>query len=274
MIIDFHTHLFPDKVAPKAIPKLADLSHSVPSYDGTKAGLYASMQRGGIDVSVILPVVTAPHQFDSILRFAEGINHESGSSSDSDFSPRLISFAGIHPDCEDIKGKLAEIKRRGFQGIKLHPYYQGAPLDDPRNLDIIDEASGLGLIVSVHAGYDPYDPSLELASPDMILHILKEIRPPKMVLAHMGSNRNYEESLEKLCGQNVYMDTGFVLKNIDMRLFARMVHTHGADRIVYGSDGPWTDQRWGADQIMDCPFLSTEEKQQILYKNALGLLSL
>ena len=64
MIIDFHTHLFPDKVAPKAIPKLADLSHSVPSYDGTKAGLYASMQRGGIDVSVILPVVTAPHQFE------------------------------------------------------------------------------------------------------------------------------------------------------------------------------------------------------------------
>ena len=271
MIIDFHTHIFPEKVAPKAIPMLAELSHSTPSYNGTKDGLYASMERCGIDISVVLPVVTSPHQFDSILRFAEMINQESASS---DSRSRIISFAGIHPDCEDIKGKLAEIKRRGFQGIKLHPYYQNAALNDIRYLRLIDQASSLGLIVSVHAGYDPYDPALILASPDMILQIIKEVHPPRMILAHMGSNKNYPESLEKLCGQDVYMDTGYVLKNIDMDLFARMVHVHGADHIVYGSDGPWTDQGWGARKIMDCPLLSQEEKQQILYKSALGLLTI
>ena len=268
MIIDFHTHLFPEKVAPKAIPMLARLSHSDPSYDGTKNGLYASMERGSIDISIVLPVVTAPHQFDSILRFAEGINREFKSI------PRIISFAGIHPDCEDVRGKLTEIKRRGFRGIKLHPYYQNASLNDIRYLRLIEQASALDLIVSVHAGYDPYDPALNLASPDMVLQVIKEVHPPKMILAHMGSNKNYQESLEKLCGQNVYMDTGFVLKDINMDLFARMVHAHGADHIVYGSDGPWTDQGWGAKKIMDCPSLSMEEKQQILYKSALNLLAL
>ncbi len=40
MIIDFHTHIFPDKVAAKALPKLASVCQLTPSMDGTLAGLF------------------------------------------------------------------------------------------------------------------------------------------------------------------------------------------------------------------------------------------
>lgn len=40
MIIDFHTHVFPDKVAAKALPKLAAGSGGMePVYDATVDGL-------------------------------------------------------------------------------------------------------------------------------------------------------------------------------------------------------------------------------------------
>lgn len=70
MIIDFHTHIFPDTLAVKTIPMLAQRSHTQPHTDGTAAGLLGHMEESGVDVSVVLPVVTAPRQFDSINRFA------------------------------------------------------------------------------------------------------------------------------------------------------------------------------------------------------------
>ena len=49
MIIDFHTHTFPDKIAAAAIDKLQHASHSKAFTSGTVSGLQASMQRAGID---------------------------------------------------------------------------------------------------------------------------------------------------------------------------------------------------------------------------------
>ena len=122
MVIDFHTHLFPEKIAAKALHQLAVTSGITPSTDGTAAGLLSSMERCGIDISVVLPVVTTPHQYDSILRFASQINEENAGKKEH----RLLSLGGIHPDCEDIPGKIAQLAREGFKGIKLHPHYQGS----------------------------------------------------------------------------------------------------------------------------------------------------
>ena len=42
MLIDFHTHVFPDALAPRAIASLAAQAGETPSTDGTVAGLCAS----------------------------------------------------------------------------------------------------------------------------------------------------------------------------------------------------------------------------------------
>ncbi len=95
MVIDFHTHIFPDAIAEKTIRFLGEKASIEAKADGTAAGLLRSMEEGGTDLSVILPVVTKPSQFQSILSFAEKINKT--------YPGKLFSFGGIHPDSEQYK---------------------------------------------------------------------------------------------------------------------------------------------------------------------------
>ncbi|MDO4277060.1 MAG: TatD family hydrolase [Eubacteriales bacterium] len=270
MIIDFHTHIFPDKVAAKALPKLSSVIHIEPSMNGTADGLRDSMERGGIDVSVVLPTVTDPHQFDSILRFAVQINETWADNSGT----RLISLAGMHPICENYKDQLKLIKKEGFKGIKIHPNYQGLYFDDIHYMRLIYAASELGLCVITHTGEDPYTPDEIYCSPDMILHVLDEVAPPKLILAHMGSNENYEEADAKLCGKNVYLDTAYSLMHMPEEQLVRMIHHHGADKVLFGTDAPWTSQKECAEKVSSLTGLSQKEKQQILYENAAVLLGI
>ena len=70
MLIDFHTHVFPDALAPRAIASLSAQANETPSTDGTVAGLCASMKAAGVTHSVTLPVITKVSQFDTVNAFA------------------------------------------------------------------------------------------------------------------------------------------------------------------------------------------------------------
>ncbi|MCA5964652.1 hypothetical protein LC724_36370 [Blautia sp. RD014234] len=91
MIIDFHTHIFPDKIAGATIEKLSKASDSPAYTDGTKDGLKRSMEESGVDISVVLPVVTKPQQFSSINRYAREITRKSSAAAVS-FSPLAASI--------------------------------------------------------------------------------------------------------------------------------------------------------------------------------------
>ena len=66
MIIDFHTHTFPDKIAAPALESLKSSSESAAHTDGTNSGLAISMAESGVDISVVLPVVTNPQKASSM----------------------------------------------------------------------------------------------------------------------------------------------------------------------------------------------------------------
>lgn len=263
MIIDTHTHIFPDKVAAAAIPKLASIIGLEPSMNGTADGLCASMEKGNIDLSIVLPIVTNPHQYDSIFRFAVYINEHY-----SEGNQKLLSLASVHPDESNVKEQLHQIAREGFKGIKLQPYYQMVHFDDIRYLRILDIASELGLAIVVHTGVDPYNLIEEFCSPDMIVNAVRETAPTKLITAHMGNNMNYDESEEKLCGLDIYMDTAYTINHIDEQQFIRMVHKHGVDKVMFATDAPWTCQGKVAQRLINMDGLTPEEKDMLLYKNA------
>ena len=74
MIIDFHTHIFPDSLAPRTLPHLSKIAHGIPYYtDGTQAGALDAMRRWNIDYSVVLHIATKPGQARRINAFAAGI---------------------------------------------------------------------------------------------------------------------------------------------------------------------------------------------------------
>ena len=263
MIIDFHTHIFPDGIAPKTIPFLEQRSGVKANTDGMLKGLLDAMDKSGVDLSVVHPVVTKPSQFESVNTFAKYVNDTC--------QGKLISFGGIHPDCEDYKSKLEYIKSLGLPGIKLHPDYQGVFIDDVRYMRIIEYADELGLMILTHAGVDIGLPEPVHCPPDRMRKVLDAIRPKKMIVAHMGGWSQWEQVCEYLAGENIYLDTAFCLDYISQEMFCKIWEKHDKDKILFATDSPWGEAGKTIAQLKAMP-LSEEEVEDILANNAKKLL--
>lgn len=263
MVIDFHTHVFPDKIADSTVALLEERAQIKAASDGTLTGLLASMQESGVTKSVVLPVVTSARQYDSILRFAEQVKEQKN----------LISFGGIHPDSSDYKQQLRQLKQQGFCGIKLHPDYQEVFFNDIRYKRIVSYASELDFTIVVHAGVDIGLPHVVHCTPQMSAEVLAEVQPPKLVLAHFGGYDLWDEVADLLAGQKVYLDTSYTLGKIADEQFLRILKQHGSERILFATDSPWMGQKESIAYLKGLP-LSEEELKNIFYRNAQKLLTL
>jgi len=263
MIIDFHTHIFPDNIAEKTIKFLEEECNSKAFTNGTLNALKESMKEAAIDISVVLPVVTKPSQYDTVNSFAAAIGGKDG----------IISFGGIHPDCVDCEQKLRRIKDLGLKGIKLHPDYQKTFIDDPKMVNLIRQAVLLDLIVIIHAGIDIGLPDPVHCPPERTANMLNQIdyENARIVLAHMGGYSMWDDVEKYLVGKNVWFDTSYCLGKIDDGQFIRIVRNHGVRRILFATDSPWDGQKLALDYIRTVG-LTDEELEIILYKNAERLL--
>lgn len=265
MIIDFHTHIFPEKIAGKTIESLETLSGIKASTNGTLEGLLASMERTGVDMSVIMPVATKPSQMESINAYAKEI---------CDMYPgKLISFGGIHPDCEDYKSELNHIKELGLKGIKIHPDYQRVMIDDVRFMNIIEYASELGLVILTHAGIDIGLPEPVHCPPQKMRKVIDKIKPEKMIVAHYGGWKQWQEVYEYLAGENVYLDTAFTFDYIEKEMFLKILQKHGEDKILFATDSPWSHATRDIQAVNNMP-LADSIKQKIFSENAKKLLQI
>ena len=265
MVIDFHTHIFPDKIAARTIQILEEKAGLIASTDGTLNGLISSMDAAKVDLSVVLPVVTKPSQFETVNAFAASVNEQ--------YKGKLLSFGGIHPDTQDYKKELDHIKALGLKGIKIHPDYQGVMIDDVRYMNIIEYADALGLIILTHAGVDIGLPEPVHCPPDRMRKVMDKIKPKKMVAAHYGGWSQWEEVYEYLAGENLYLDTAFTFGYINEEMFYKIMDKHGYDKILFATDCPWGYQNRDVEIFRQLS-LSDEVREAIFYKNARQLLNL
>lgn len=268
MIIDFHTHVFPDKIATKTITAMSADTHITPYSDGTVTGLQQTMCQDGVSYSVVLPVATSPSQFDSIQKFAADINGQDG----------IFSFGGIHPDNDHISQRITYIKELGLKGIKLHPDFQNTYIDDIRYIRIIKECIRQDLCCVIHAGMDVGIPIPIHCPPDRAFLMLKEVlsdcsKDSKIILAHIGGHMQWRLVEELLVGENVYFDLAYSIYHIDQSQLVRIIKNHGSHRILFGTDSPWTSQKQSIEFINKLP-LSATEKENIFYRNACSLLKI
>ena len=269
MVVDFHTHVFPDKIAKKTIEYLAEKGGNKPHSDGTVLGLYNALEKGAIDIAVALPVLTRPEQFESVLNFVTTVNEEF-----SNKDKKIISFGGIHPACDDIKGKLKRVKDAGLKGVKIHPDYQNTFIDDDGYIEILKCAQDLDLIVVTHAGIDcGYRECTIKCPPSLTKKVIDKVNHEKFVLAHLGGSEMVGDVLKYLAGEKVYFDTAYVLKLLKKEDFLSVLDKHGDDRILFASDFPWSSMD-GDVEILKYFVEDKDTQDKILYKNALSLLGL
>ena len=122
MIIDAHTHIYPDLDAKKAIRTvISNLNGQLNAHTaGTFDSLMDSMDAAGVDISIILPVATNPGHGNGILQWIKKL---------APSSPRMIFFGSVHPADPDYSECIGQMKEFGLQGIKFHPGYQGFAVD-------------------------------------------------------------------------------------------------------------------------------------------------
>lgn len=231
MIVDFHTHAFPDVVAAKAIPALEKVGNIKAHTSGTVASLLSSMDRAGIDRSVICSIATKPEQFDTILEWSQSIQSE-----------RLIPLPSIHPADPGAVKKIHTVHKQGFKGIKMHPYYQDFFIGEERLHPIYQALSETGLLLVIHCGYDIGFPRSRCADPAQILKLHQDFPELRLISTHFGGWDIWDEVEEMLIGRDIFMEISFALQYLSREQAQRMLHNHPAEYLLFGSDSPWVDQ--------------------------------
>ena len=264
MIIDFHTHVFPDRIAPLTVASIAARigQQYIAVSDGTVAGLLKNMDRWGIDLSVIQPVITKQSHFRSTNEWVAAIR-----------SDRIECFGGIYAHSDDYKSDIDFVLSLGLAGLKFHPEYQDFYVDEARMLRIYDYALGKGLILFFHAGYDPGFPPPIKSTPAQFAKIAAAMQGGTIVAAHLGGCGQWDEVEKDLAGSDIYLDTAVGFEYFTEELFLRVLEKHGADKILFSSDSPWSD---GGSEIAHIRSLPIPEsaKDAILSGNAKRLLGL
>lgn len=232
MVIDFHAHVFPKSVAPKVMKALGDDIGNIyePVSNGTVSGLLKNMDEWGIDVSVVLPVVTKQSHMRKTNEWTAGIQ-----------SDRLVCFGSIYPHTDDFRRDIDFVVDLGLRGLKFHAEFQDFIVDDERMLRIYDYALDRGLILLHHSGYDPsFKPPFK-SSPQQFSRIAREMRGGIIVAAHLGGHDQWDDVETHLAGSNIYLDTSMGFEYFPHDQFRRIVEKHGSEKILFGSDAPWSN---------------------------------
>ena len=264
MIIDFHTHCFPDVLAPKALAFLQEKSGSIPTTEATVASNIKKMDECGIGLSVVCSIATNARQLAKVNSFAIDVN---------DFSTRLAALGSAHPESEILEEELQRLLDHDIHGVKIHPEYGPYYIDSPEWKRVFALCQEMGLFVVTHAGYDFISPDRIAATPERLGRILDEFPDLTLVAAHLGGNRMWDEVERHLCGRkNLYFDTALLAaEGAPQERVLSVIRNHGTDRVLFGTDMPWSDPAAELSYLASLD-LTREEFRAITEENALALL--
>ena len=263
MIIDFHVHMFPDKIAKSAIETLSARA-KIPVYtDGTLGGTISKMEQAGVDISVVQNIATNVRQTKNVNNFAV----------ESDKNDKIVAFGSIHPDDADYKSELDRLKDSGIKGIKLHPDYQNFFINEKRMIPIYEYILKKGFILYFHSGLDAGFPEPVHATPEKIADVLSLFSGEKVCLAHMGGFCMHEKVMEVIVGKDIYIDTSCVAEFVGKEVFKELLKAHQRDRVLFASDSPWNSLKGAVLNIKNLD-IDDEYKEMIFCQNAKKLLGI
>lgn len=256
-IIDVHTHIFPDKIAQKAVEAIGSYYGVKMARQGTVDDLLKNGQRIGVDYYIVHSSATQLEQVRPINDYISSVQ-----SSDS----RFIGFGSLHRSLPDINAEVESMIAAGLNGVKLHPEFQGFNIDDEEMLPVYRAIEGK-LPVMIHMG----DENSTASSPLRLSKIIDLFPRLVVIAAHFGGYRMWDEACEYLIGRNIYMDTSSSLYFLSPERAEEMIRKHGVEKMLFGSDYPMWDHEEELERFLRLN-LSEKERKMILFENACKLL--
>ena len=246
-VINSHCHVYPSKIAAKAVMGIRDFYDLHMSLNGTVDDLIEDGNKVGVVHYLIHSVATTPKQVQSINEFIsfEVSNH-----------PGLFTgFGTLHPDSEDIEGDLDHIIELGLKGVKVHPDFQQFALNEERAFKMGEAINERGLPIMIHCGDEEF--------PDLTV-----------IGAHFAGWSMWEKATEELAGTpNLIVDCSSSLYALSPETARDLIHAYGADRVLWASDFPMWESVSEMEMFNKID-LTDEERNMILYENAAKLLGL
>ena len=89
----------------------------------------------------------------------------------------------------------------------------------------------------------------------------------------MGGVEEQEDVQKYYIGKNIYLDTCYTDLFLSQDYLTETIKAHGANKILFGTDSPWSDQKQQIEYISNLS-LSKEEIDLIMGENAKRLLKL
>ena len=261
-IINSHCHIYPEKIASRAVVGIKDFYDLDMSLNGKISGLIEDGNKVGVTHYLVHSVATTPKQVKSINEFiAESVNT----------NPELFTgFGTLHPDSEDIQADFDYLIELGLKGVKLHPDFQLFSMDGEKAFKIGEIVNEGNVPLMIHCGDFRYNYS----NPDQIKPFLEKFPDLTVIGAHFAGWSVWEEATEKLAGApNLYVDLSSSLYGLSPEKAVELIHAYGADKVLWGTDYPMWESVSEMEYFNKLD-LTEKERSQILYDNAAKLLGL
>lgn len=256
-VIDIHTHIWPEKLASRAVEHVGTYY----SYEMHGMGTLEDLKKSAADAGVEKFVI---HSSALKASQVEDVNNAAAAN----ISENILGFGTLHPEYPDFEKEIKRMKALGLKGIKLHPDFQFFNIDDPRMYPAYEIIRFEGMPVLFHMGDANYDYS----SAKRLLKILRDFPGITVIGAHMGGHMKWDEAEELLYGkEDIYMDTSSTSRKLAPGEIKRIIRKHDTQKILFGTDYPIERH----DEALENFFrlaLTDEETENILYNNAHRLL--
>ena len=109
--------------------------------------------------------------------------------------------------------------------------------------------------------------------PQLLRDALNHVSGKNIIAAHMGGYLLWDDVLKYLVGTDIMFDTSYCLGEMPKDIAKEIIRKHGAEKIVFGSDSPWTSPGVILNALTELE-LEKDEFDKITYKNACDILKI
>lgn len=261
MIIDAHAHIFPNKIAEKAVAGIGKFYPDLKMHlDGTAETLIKTGSEAGVTKFIVQSVATTPEQVESINNFI--------AKSVQKYPDKLIGFAAMHPDYPDIEKEIDRAVSLGLKGVKIHPDFQQFYIDDEKAMRLYEVLEGR-LPILIHTGDSRY----QWSKPARLVSVLETFPKLDVIAAHFGGWSEWDDAAAALGGKRLWVDTSSSLYAMSPQRARELIDIFGVQNVLFGTDYPMWEPKPELEMI-DKIDLTPKEREMIFHENAERLLGL